>query len=131
MAEGIFRALAEDKGLNVEVDSCGTGGWHSGEAPDKRAIAVMHNHGMDISQLRARKFTGKDFEDFDIIMAMDRQNLRDLKRLARDENQLKKLTLAIKNEDVPDPYYGNEADFRKVYDLLKTALAEHIDNLPR
>src|SRR5690606_38658263 len=71
MAEGIMRHLVEEKGLDWEIDSAGTGGWHIGEAPDPRAIATAKKHGIDISRLQARKFTYRDFGNFDHIFAMD------------------------------------------------------------
>ena len=81
LAEGAFRAEAERLGLDVEVDSAGTGGWHQGEPPDSRAIAAARRAGVDISGQRARKVTRADFDRFDHIFALDADNLADLEAL--------------------------------------------------
>src|SRR3954470_3499858 len=81
LAEGAFRAEADRLGLDAEVDSAGTGGWHRGEPPDRRAIAVARRGGVDISVQRARQVTRADFDRFDHIVALDAENLADLERL--------------------------------------------------
>lgn len=135
LAEGIFRNLAEKRGLNVFVDSAGTGGWHSGQPPDKRSIQVAKRFGIDISALRARKFTKQDFEAFDLIFAMDRHNINDILALADSDIHKQKVKLMTyashpdKPTDVPDPYYENEEAFYKVYSLLKMAIDSALNEL--
>ncbi len=131
MAEGILRDLAEQQGLAIETDSAGTGSSHVGEAPDPRAQREMRRRGHDISDLRARRFRASDFEQYDLLLAMDRQNLRDMQRLAPSPELAGKARLmlewAANNAalDVPDPWYGGEEGFAEVYHMLAGAL----DNL--
>lgn len=124
LSEAILRTKAEALGLGrlVEVDSAGTGGWHYGDAPDPRSIAVAYRHGIDISGLRARKVRTVDFNDFDMIFAMDRSNLRDLVKIAPHDSvadiHLFMDFVSGQKRDVPDPYYGDEGDFETVYQML-------------
>lgn len=116
LAEAAFRAEAERLGLEVNVDSAGTGDWHSGHPPDPRAIAAAARNAVDISHLRARQVRPDDFARFDHIVALDRQNLRDLKRLQppRSKAQLSLLLDHVEGregEAVADPYYGDDGDF--------------------
>ncbi len=135
MAEGIFRAEAQRRGLEVEIDSAGTSAWHVGEAPDPRARAAAAAAGVDISALRGRQAKRADMEHFDLILAMDRENLEDLRRLAGPEHGHKVrlfLDFARQHEEdeVPDPYYGGEEGFAHVLALLRDAargLADHIE----
>ena len=124
LAEGIFRYLADDAGRagEFEIDSAGTGGWHQGERPDRRSIAVAAAHGIDISVQRARRIEPSDFSRFDLILAMDQDNLKNLRKTA-PADALGKLhlfnALALgSNKDIPDPYYGNREDFEAVYTML-------------
>jgi protein-tyrosine phosphatase len=116
LAEGAFRAEAARRGLDVAADSAGTGGWHAGEPPDGRAIAAAARQGVDISRLRARKVSRRDFEAFDHLVALDRDNLADLEAL-RPPGSRATLTLLLdhvpgrEGEEVADPYYGDEAHF--------------------
>ena len=116
LAEAAFRAEAERAGLDVEVDSAGTGGWHEGEPPDRRAQAVAARNGIDISRYRARKVRQTDFDRFDLIVALDRENLAELEAL-RPESGRARLSLLLdhvpgrQGEPVADPYYGGEAHF--------------------
>jgi len=131
MAEGVFTHLAAERGLSLEFDSAGTGGWHAGEAPDRRMQQTAHGHGIDITGLRARKFERADFDRFDIIYAMDESNQRDILALARSREDQEKVRLILnevypgENMSVPDPYYGGQNGFEHVYDLLKRA-AENV-----
>lgn len=116
--------MADERGLgaHIETDSAGTGGWHQGEAPDPRSIAVGRDKGVDISGLRARKIRTGDFNSFDMIFAMDRSNLRDLVKIAPHDS-LADIHLFMdfvsgEKRDVPDPYYGDHSDFEAVYDML-------------
>ncbi|WP_428426558.1 low molecular weight protein-tyrosine-phosphatase [Pararhizobium sp.] len=120
LAEGILRHVAGD-GL-VDVDSAGTGGWHTGDPPDRRSIAVARKHGIDIAGQRCRKVQAGDFEAFDLIFAMDRSNLANLRALAPPEAQHKlhlflDYTLGTAR-DVPDPYYEGPEGFETVYEML-------------
>src|SRR3954470_11994408 len=116
LAEGAFRAEAARLGLDAEVDSAGTGGWHRGEAPDRRAIAAARRGGVDISGQRARKVTRDDFDRFDLILALDAENLADLERL-RPAGSRARLSLLLdqvpgrEGKAVADPYYGGESHF--------------------
>lgn len=132
LAEGILTAKAKEKGLAIEVDSAGTGGWHAGEAPDLRSQRVAAQKGIDISHQKARKFKQQDFYDFDLILAMDSENMKNLLLLAPNEMARAKVKLILnylnptKNQPVPDPYYGEMADFEAVYNLLDQALEQFI-----
>jgi protein-tyrosine phosphatase len=116
LAEGAFRAEAARIGLDVNLDSAGTGGWHHGEPPDRRAIAAAQRGGVDISDLRARKVTRADFDRFDHIVALDAENFADLERL-RPAGSRARLSLLLdhvpgrEGQAVADPYYGGESDF--------------------
>lgn len=116
LAEAAFRGEGERLGLDVEVDSAGTGDWHIGHPPDARAAAVAKGNGVDISHLRARQVTPDDFRKFDHIVALDAQNLADLKRM-RPADGKAELSLLLdhvegrKGEAVADPYYGKEDGF--------------------
>lgn len=119
-----------------EVDSAGTGGWHAGEKPDSRSIRVARNYGIDISAQRARKIERADFSRYDLILAMDRNNLEDLRRAAGQGSEVPIRLLMDYLDDpptreVPDPYHGGEEDFEQVFQLLDEAceqfLAVHLD----
>lgn len=128
LAEGILKSK-----LNPDlffVDSAGTGGWHEGETPDPRSISTALKNGIDISAQRARKFRLSDFDEFDIIYAMDSSNEEDLKRLAAtadDRDKIKRILSEIpggKIKNVPDPYYGSQKDFDAVFSLLEEVCTE-------
>jgi protein-tyrosine phosphatase len=116
LAEAAFRAEAERLGLDVEVDSAGTGDWHLGYPPDPRAAAVAKRQGVDISHLRARQVTADDFRRFDHIVALDSNNLSDLERM-RPPDSKARLSLLLdhvegrEGQAVADPYYGGDAHF--------------------
>ena len=116
LAEAAFRTEAERLGLDVEIDSAGTGDWHLGHAPDPRAQAVARRNGVDIAHLRARQVTPEDFRRFDHIVALDSVNLRDLVAM-RPDNATAKIALLLdhvegrEGQPVADPYYGDDAGF--------------------
>jgi protein-tyrosine phosphatase len=116
LAEAAFRAEADRLGLDVEVDSAGTGGWHAGQPPDRRAIAAARRNGVDIGHLRARRVQADDFDRFDHIVALDRENLDDLGAIAPAAGRAR-LSLLLdhvpgrEGQAVADPYYGGDADF--------------------
>jgi len=127
LAEGILQTKVNSKGLDIKVDSAGTGGWHVGQGPDRRAVAIANKYGIDISQQQARQFSSSDFESFDIIYAMDGSNLSDIVSLANSNKDIEKVRLILNeltpkdNTPVPDPYYGGDDGFEKVYQLLDAA----------
>jgi protein-tyrosine phosphatase len=116
LAEAAFRAEAERLGLDVEIDSAGTGDWHIGHPPDRRASAVALRNGLDISGLRARQVSAEDFRRFDHIVALDTQNFADLAAM-RPVDGKAELSLLLdhvpgrEGEAVADPYYGEDAHF--------------------
>lgn len=116
LAEGALRAAAARAGLDLVVDSAGTGNWHAGEPPDRRAQAAARRHGTDISDLRARQVRSEDFRRFDHVLALDAQNLADLEAIAPADGTAE---LGLLMDHVPgragssvaDPYYGTDRDF--------------------
>lgn len=116
MAEAAFRAESERMGLAIEIDSAGTGDWHIGHAPDRRAAAVASRNGIEISHLRARQVTPEDFRRFDHIVAMDTRNYADLEMM-RPADGKAELSLLLdhvpgrEGQAVADPWYGDESDF--------------------
>lgn len=120
MAEGALRALSAARGLAVDVDSAGTGGWHAGDPPDPRAIACARGHGVDIGGLRARQVVERDFSRFDHVVALDVRNLADLERL-RPPDGAARLSLLLDHapgragQGVADPYYGDAAAFERAW----------------
>lgn len=127
LAEGVFRIVWAERGRGRDMllDSAGTGGWHAGEQPDRRSIAVAATHGVDISGQRARKVRPEDFSRFDLILGMDRANVRDLKALASPAARSRihlYLDFATGNAaDVPDPYYDGAEAFASVYRMIREA----------
>ncbi|MDO9257925.1 MAG: low molecular weight protein-tyrosine-phosphatase [Bacteroidales bacterium] len=127
MAEGIMQAKIEKYKLDVEVDSAGFEAFHTGDAPDFRAVRVMKQHGIDISGQRSRLFRISDFDVFDRIYVMDSGNFSDVKSMAKDVNHMQKVDYILNishqgsNKPVPDPYYGGEQGFEKTYQLLDSA----------
>ncbi|HYE00880.1 MAG TPA: low molecular weight protein-tyrosine-phosphatase, partial [Alphaproteobacteria bacterium] len=127
-AEAVFRHMVEAAGLagRIEADSAGTHGYHLGEAPDPRAVEHGARRGYDLAPLRARTVDRQDFQDFDLLLAMDRAHLAWLQRLAPQGLAHKaKLFLdfapGIHPLDMPDPYYGEAEDFEYVIDLAEAA----------
>jgi protein-tyrosine phosphatase len=124
LAEGIFRHLATRAGraADIEIDSAGTGAWHQGQPADHRSVAVAADNGIDISTLRARQVTARDFGHFDLILAMDRDNLRSLRARAPSTStaaiELFSLFASETDCDIPDPYFGSRRDFQTVYIML-------------
>ena len=116
LAEAAFRREAERIGLDAAADSAGTGDWHVGNAPDRRAIAVAARNGVDIAHLRARQVAAEDFDRFDHIVALDTQNLTDLTAM-RPSGSKARISLLLdhvpgrEGEAVADPYYGGDDQF--------------------
>ena len=128
LAEAAFRREAERLGLDVEIDSAGTGDWHIGYPPDPRAAAVAARNGIDISHLKARLVTAEDFRRFDHIVALDSKNLADLEAL-RPADGTAKLSLLLdhvqgrEGEAVADPYYGEDSHFDTAWDDVSAGAA--------
>ncbi len=124
LAEGVLQSKLP-RG-RFKVDSAGTGGYHIGEAPDKRSIAVAKEHGLHIEDQRCRKFKVSDFYDFDLIYVMDKNNYREVMHLAPNDRAKQKVKLLLSEVDlgfneVPDPYYDTIAGFEKVFSMLDAA----------
>jgi len=133
-AEGVFRKFIADSGLDSQVhsDSAGTHAYHVGEKPDQRACASAARRGYSLEEIRARRVSDMDFEGFDLILAMDRDNL-ELLREYSDERHHGKIGLLLdysvsaKGQEVPDPYYGGPTGFERVLDLVEDAAAGLLD----
>ncbi|MCG8491402.1 MAG: low molecular weight phosphotyrosine protein phosphatase [Sneathiellales bacterium] len=134
-AEAIFRAEVLNAGLEEKIgtDSAGTGAWHIGNPPDGRAQQAALSRGIDMSDLRARQAEKADFDRFDYIVAMDRSNYENLKRMSSRESRAKLvMMLDFSNEteeEVPDPYYGDMSDYNYVFDLLQPAAKALLDHM--
>lgn len=135
MADGLLRKKILEQGLDVLVDSAGTSGYHIGEQPDQRMRQTAKNSGVNIDDLRARQFVVSDFDEFDLIYAMDKSNRNNILQLARNEEDKKKVKLIL-NEiqpgcdlEVPDPYFGGEQGFIDVFNMLDKATEQIIEKL--
>lgn len=132
MAEGAARAAFANAGLHIAVDSAGTGDWHVGQPPDRRAQAMARSRGVDIGGLRARQLVRDDFGQFDLILAADHDNLRDLRALAPRAHRAR---LALMLDMVPgrlgqavaDPYYGDTAAFARCWDEVSAIAAALVE----
>jgi protein-tyrosine phosphatase len=132
-AEAVFKKKAADSGLNLEIDSAGTAGYHKGAGPDKRSQDVGVQRGYSFKGIKCRKVVGEDFEKFDYVVAMDNKNLEDLLEHCPEEFQHKvSLLLSFvtsEEQEVPDPYYGGKRGFEYVLDLIEQGadgLIEHL-----
>lgn len=123
-AEAVLRHKLQALGLaeHVQVDSAGTGGWHVGDPPDLRSQRHAQRRGYDLSPLRARRVSETDFERFDLILAMDEDNLADLERLRPPQGRAELRLFA--GRAVPDPYSGGPSGFEQVLDLIEAASDE-------
>lgn len=127
-AEGVFRRVlsAHAPELQIEIDSAGTHDYHVGSPPDRRAIEAARRRGVDLSALRARMVSSEDFAHYDLILAMDEENLNELKRRAPPVHH-ERIRLMMEfapqapSRWVPDPYYGGSQGFEEVLDLLEEA----------
>jgi protein-tyrosine phosphatase len=134
LADGLLRDKIAKRNLPHRVDSAGTSAHHVGHKPDSRMIKTAKEFGLDISTLRARQFVVSDFDEFDLIYVMDKENLRNVSKLARNQEDIRKVSLILNvldttNEEVPDPYYGGDAGFHHVYSLLDRATDQLIHTL--
>ena len=134
-AEGVFRHYVEQAGLSdkITIDSAGTAEWHIGKAPDPRTVAAAAKRGYDLSPLRGRQAQAEDFAKFDLILAMDKSNLRNLQAIqpadAKAELALYLPRFGISPDEVPDPYYGGEDGFELVLDMLEQASEVLLDEI--
>ncbi|MCD6023992.1 MAG: protein tyrosine phosphatase [Fibrobacteria bacterium] len=139
VAEGIFLHLVKERGLSerFEVDSCGIGDWHIGHSADPRSQDVARRNGIELACTSRQVDRNRDFEYFDWIIAMDRQNLRDLLHLSPEEHQ-RKIHLMREFDDqigeretdeVPDPYYGGPQGFDTMYAMLRRSCENFLDSL--
>ena len=127
-AEAVFKYLVEqeNEGDRFFIDSAGTSAWHAGEKADARMRRHAKKRGVELTSI-SRQFVPEDFDRFDYIIAMDRDNMEDLKRLARNKKDLDKLHMMtdfskkFNYDEIPDPYYGGDEGFELVLDLLEDA----------
>ncbi len=134
-AEAVFRKHLENAGLEgqVFIDSAGTGDWHVGKAPDQRACAAATRRGYNLHELKARQVTRSDLEQFDLILAMDHDNLAWLQALANEDTRAE-LDLLLRRfylgrDAVPDPYFGGADGFEEVLDLIEQASVRLLDEI--
>ena len=137
LAEGVFLHLARERGVSdhYDVDSAGIGDWHSGHLPDMRSEAVANKHGIQLVCRARQVSTPEDFEQFDLLLAMDRQNFRDLISLSPSEHHGKIRMMRCfdpegdSDSEVPDPYYGGPRGFDEIYEMLHRSCAQLLDLL--
>lgn len=133
LAEGILKSKLANENISAYVDSAGTGGYHIGSTPDERSIQIAKKYGIDLTDQRARKIRSIDFEEFDLIFAMDTYNYQDLRKMAR-EDEWSKIKMILnesfpgENRSVPDPYYGEHDGFETVYQMLDQACNRIVEN---
>jgi protein-tyrosine phosphatase len=127
LAEGILKQKAKEAGLDWVIDSAGTNGYHTGEAPHRLAQKVARQNNIDISEQKARRFVKEDFEKFDKIYAMATDVLDDIKWISKEKFDKTKAVLLMdeihpgRNMDVPDPWYGPESGYHEVYMMIEKA----------
>ncbi len=135
LAEGILRSKITH--LDILVDSAGTAAYHIGERPDFRSIEIANKYGIDLTSQRARQFSVNDFDEFDIIYAMDTSNYSNIISLARNAKDRDKVDLILNEinprsfQSVPDPYYGGDNGFQNVYEMLDEACDIIVQNLEK
>ncbi len=135
-AHAVFQQMVDERGLGstILVDSAGTGDWHIGRPPDPRASAAAQQRGVDMSALRARQFQPADFHNFDYILAMDEDNLRDILAQAPESHSAQvglflDYASHFDEREVPDPYYGGDEGFEHVLNLIEDAAKGLLDEL--
>ena len=137
-AEGAFRKLVQEQGLakHVEIDSAGTHAYHIGAPPDARAQQAARQRGIDLSGLRGRQATARDIEQFDYVLAMDRENHENLLAIcpAGLEHKVQlfmEFAPTRSEKEVPDPYFGGPAGFDRVLDMIEDAAAGLLDDIQK
>jgi protein-tyrosine phosphatase len=128
LAEGIMRHLVKQNRLDWEVDSAGTGDWHVGEGPDRRSTHTAHRFGIDISGQVCRLFNVQDFDEFDLILVMDKSNLKNILAMARNAHDAAKVRLLLGDKEVPDPYY-DDTQFEPVFKMIEAGCKKIIEQL--
>lgn len=127
LAEVILKAEAQKLGIAVHVESAGTAGYHVGAQADSRSIQVGRKHSVDISKHKAQKFIPAFFDQFDLILVMDKNNYRDVVAQATSAEQRTKVKMYRPDElDVDDPYWGKDADFETMYQVLQEHATSHL-----
>ncbi len=135
LAHGILEDKVKTEGLNVIVDSAGTNGYHNGELPDSRSIDKANEYNLDITNQRSRQITKNDIQNFDLIYVMDASNYNNVTALCTTSEEKAKVKMIMnevepdKHISVPDPYYGGEDGFEKVYQMLDLACDKIIEHL--
>jgi protein-tyrosine phosphatase len=135
LAEGILQPKANENSLTIEVDSAGTAAYHVGNLPDERSIEVAKKYEIDLTNQRARQFQAKDFQEFDLIYAMDAENYNNILKLSSSKEDEEKVKLILNeiepesNSSVPDPYYGGKDGFENVYQMLDLACDKIISKI--
>ena len=140
-AEGVMRALVNEAGMEdrIQLESAGTGAWHVGSPPDRRASEAASARGVELGG-RARQVRAEDFEDFDLLLAMDGENARELRRQAQGDEERAKVRLLREFDpasagaadlDVPDPYYGAAGGFDEVFELVHAACDGLLEQIVR
>ena len=124
LAEGVLKAKAEALNLPLRVASAGTLGFHVGSGADKRSVAVGKKYNVDISNHQVQKFTPEHFDEYDLILVMDKMNFSDVSELARNESDLEKIKLYLVDEEVADPYTGPPEGFEILFEILESQ-ADH------
>jgi len=135
-AEGVVKHLLRNNKMDheINVDSAGTHAYHAGEPPDPRAQRAAQRRGIDLSRLRARRIAQADFEEFDLILAMDRENLEELHSACPERHRHKielfmRYARSFEADEVPDPYYGGEKGFDVVLDMVEDAAQGLLETL--
>jgi protein-tyrosine phosphatase len=122
LAEGVAKNIAKNNNIELCVDSAGTSGYHNGEAPCTNSQIIAKKNGVDISMQKSRKVTKKDFENFDLVIALDSQNLKDLQKMGC-KNCHKLGDFGANGADVPDPYFFDGLEgFDKVYEMIEECI---------
>ena len=125
LAEGIMQHLADKAGLDWQVDSAGTGDWHVGKGPDRRSVLAAQNQGIDISKQVCRLFRVSDFDEFDLILVMDKSNLSNILAMARNEDDRRKVKMLLGDKPVPDPYL-DDTQFTPVFKMIEAGCKDII-----
>ena len=137
LAQGVFEALVKEEGLQdrIIISSAGVSGWHVGNSPDARMQQTARDHGINLNS-RARQFQSSDFEQMDLVLAMDHSNLSALKQMSAEPELQDKLFLfrsfdpqSNNDLEVPDPYYGGDKGFETVYQIVDRTCPKVLDHL--
>lgn len=137
-AQGVFRSLLQREGLEevIEIDSAGTHGYHVGEPPDRRAQETARRRGIDLSDLRARAVGPDDLSAYDYVIAMDQDNYHNLSGICPPGHERKLMLLMdfaphLRTREVPDPYYGGDVGFERVFDMVEAAAQGLLEDIRR